>query len=72
MRRLSCGGFAAKLIQVSDVREVDINLLLGLLLVAFCALVDNDFVTIATCRHMWYTTVKKKFFLGGESNGVCL
>ena len=33
-----------KLIQVSDVREVDINLLLGLLLVAFCALVDNDFV----------------------------
>lgn len=68
-----------KLIQVSDVREVDINLLLGLLLVAFCALVDNDFVNegvhkvaIATCRHMWYTTVKKKFFLGGESNGVCL
>lgn len=44
MRRLSCGGFAAKTHQVSDVREVDINLLLGLLLVAFCALVDNDFV----------------------------
>lgn len=33
-----------KIIQVSDVREVDINLLLGLLIVAFCALVDNDFV----------------------------
>lgn len=44
MRRLSCGGLRLKLIQVSDVREVDINLLLGLLLVAFCALVDNDFV----------------------------
>ena len=33
-----------KIIQVSDVREVDINLLLGLLIVAFCTLVDNDFV----------------------------
>lgn len=64
MRRLSCGGLRLKLIQVSDVREVDINLLLGLLLVAFCALVDNDFVInegVCKCQHTFVQKVENFF-----------